>query len=211
MAYRRWTCSTCGKLELASSAKYQRVLEEAGKFHCDSCLPHRLATMPAKEQERLARRKEVKRLVLEGSTYSEIAKQLSMNRWTVRGIARELKRDTQPRKRKEPPRDDGVIVTFTHRETGEQRVVHRSGPAVEACREVCAKAGNEYVSSISTPRTIRRDLEQERLYDPFQVERYFLGHVGRLDLLDPRAMLRLADVSDRREKRKRDMRKAGLI
>lgn len=102
-------------------------------------------------------------------------------------------------------RDEGCIVTLASRTTGDTRVYHRWGPMPVVLEIICNKATpDQYVASISTYRSIMRDLSSDRLWDPFQVERNALGGIGRLDLLDPRALTRQSDHASAREKRLKD-------
>lgn len=106
--------------------------------------------------------------------------------------------------RRYSPRDDGCIVTFENAQ-GERRVLHRWGPPEEVLQEIVAKAKpDEYVASISTPSTIARDLQGPRP-DSFSSERTFLGRMGRLDLLDPRA-----PATSKTHSRTRDRNKLNL-
>jgi hypothetical protein len=106
-------------------------------------------------------------------------------------------------------RNQGCIVTFEHKETGDLRTCHHYGDAEEVLAEICRKARpGEFVASISTIRSIARDIKYNRLRDPFVVEKTLLGRVGRLDLLDPRAIMK--DTARLREKRIKDLEALGL-
>jgi hypothetical protein len=94
-------------------------------------------------------------------------------------------------------RDDGCIVTVQHPD-GNRTVHHQSGPTFEALRQITD--GLEpgcVVLSISTPRTILRDLDSRPrvlrggrankrkvspTLDPLGAERTLLAKIGRLDL-----------------------------
>lgn len=102
-----------------------------------------------------------------------------------------------PRRRRHYARDDGCIVTIRH-EDGGISVHHRSGPLETALNEILAATPkSSRVLSISTPRTIPRDLlgkprhrgNSRRLLDPYAVERALLGRIGRLDMLPEGAAL----------------------
>lgn len=102
-----------------------------------------------------------------------------------------------PKGRRYYPRDDGAIVTIQH-EDGGTTVHHRNGFTDQALRDIVANIPkSSRVASISTPRTILRDLantprrrgNSRRLTDPYAVERSLLGRIGRLDLLPDGAQL----------------------
>jgi hypothetical protein len=77
----------------------------------------------------------------------------------------------------------GCIVTVRWSDGG-TATFHEKGETMEALRVIVDRIpiGGARVMAISTPATIRRDLEGERP-DPYSVERTLLGRVGRMDLL----------------------------
>lgn len=126
------------------------------------------------------------------------------------------------------PRDeDGCIVTAVL-PSGETVVRHRDGRTRDALREIVERLPEgSTIESISTPRTILRDLAYPHRrrsmrkrrstgvdpysappveVDPWSVERTLLARLGRLDLLPPRmrhaATSSQADPSRRRNGRR---------
>jgi hypothetical protein len=105
----------------------------------------------------------------------------------------------EPGPRRSPrnyPRDTGCIVT-TMDADGDVRVEHRGGEVYAALREITGRlSAGAVVLSISTPRTILRDItggpraygNSTRQVDPHIVERVLLGKLGRLDLMPPNAL-----------------------
>jgi len=85
----------------------------------------------------------------------------------------------------------GVIVTAREQMTDERIVLHRPGAGALKliCEGLDGLDGDWRVLTISTPRTIYRDLQGTRareLVDETQMpELRMLGQVGRLDMLDP--------------------------
>ena len=105
----------------------------------------------------------------------------------------------------------GVIATLRDLDTGEEGVIHEPGYVGEAVKAVCSFAdalGPSWrVLTLSTPRTIARDLQGTRWRQSFDhgrtgrdagaastspvtdVERNLLSRAGRLDLLPPARLL----------------------
>ena len=85
-------------------------------------------------------------------------------------------------------RNNGCIVTIRYPD-GHVGVQHRHGNSNDALRDIVAHlpvGGGAKVLSISTPRTILRDIRQYRRSDPSRsVEHVMLGQLGRQDLLLP--------------------------
>lgn len=101
-------------------------------------------------------------------------------------------RSARKRKR-DRPRDDGCIVTAI-RPDGKTVVLHRPGPTPVALREIIENLPlGSTVQSISTPRTILRDMQSKpRTFggrgrinsnSQFSVERTLLAQIGRADML----------------------------
>lgn len=94
----------------------------------------------------------------------------------------------------------GVIVTAREQLTRREIVLHRAGVDVmESIIETLErKHGDWRVLCISSPETVYRDLQGTRLQseidDILLPERYALGRVGRLDLLDPSLTRRASAV-----------------
>jgi hypothetical protein len=118
----------------------------------------------------------------------------------------QCRRCTRPpriRRRYDPEheRNDGCIVTIEH--SGRLWSYHRDGKTLEALRLIVAGLpADAVVLSISTPRTIARDLKgpwrrNRGLVDAYAVERHLLGKIERLDLLPSQARP-LFDRADRR-------------
>lgn len=117
----------------------------------------------------------------------------------------------KPNRLELPPgaRDCGYIVTAAHENGPPLYTFHVSGPSLAALREACqiidGLDDGWYVQSVSTPRTIYRDLQGTRQDhskrprvanfsgaskvrfpdDPRSAEIKMMGQVGRLDLLRP--------------------------
>lgn len=107
-------------------------------------------------------------------------------------------------------RQHGVIVTARDQQTGERRTVHRAGDTTTrclaaACAEVVSWGPQWMVATVSTPRSIFRDLQgtrrtlgrQEEPWwervdkkdqykdDPRRYEIFLLGRAGFPKLLEP--------------------------
>lgn len=85
----------------------------------------------------------------------------------------------------------GCTVTAHEQESGERIVLYRAGRGALAaiCSTLDALEGDWRVASFSTPETIYRDLQGTRYREWGDEMQYpevaALGHIGRLDLLDP--------------------------
>lgn len=103
----------------------------------------------------------------------------------------------------------GVIATLVDTDTGQTVAFHVPGlvrPAVEAIAERCDAMGDTWkVRSLSTPRTITRDLKGSRgldhpggLMTEAPPEQNLLGKLGRYDLLAPELVSSSAPARSRR-------------
>lgn len=150
-----------------------------------------------------------------GQSIDRIARK---HKTTAERVKRVLKyaRQRRERKRGDLPsdlrRDQGCIVTFAHKETGELMVRHRWGPVEEALRVICARPDMGHVETISTYRTIMTDIAGYRTnneqVDIYVTEKNLLGKIGRLDLLPPAASL--SDRAASRQKRAKDRERLHL-